>query len=134
MKDKVIKDNPDLKDDEELITEVMDFVNNELVEKRKYLYDSDGMPLSFPGTKYKLRPDRVDEEGNILEAIEVAVPTAFSIGQFADNFVPLTDYNELARALSKFRRLVGPSNSGLRKFLSTTWGKKDYSLMEKIMQ
>lgn len=134
IKDTLIKQNPDLKDDEELIRNVMDFVNNEIAEKRKYLYDSDGLPLSFPGTKYRLRPQRLDEAGNILEAIEVAVPTAFSINQFADNFVPLTDYTELGKALASFRRLVGPSRSGLRKLLSTTWASKDYSLTEKILQ
>ena len=135
IKEKVLKDNPDLQDDEELLTEITDFINNELVEKRKYLYDADGLPLSFPGTKYKLRPQRVDEEGNILEAIEVAVPTAFSIGQFADNFVPLTDYQQLAKSLASFRRMVGPSRSELRKFLkSSTWGNKDYTLPEKILQ
>jgi len=134
IKDKVIKDNPDLKEDEELLSNIVEFVNNEIAEKRKYLYDSDGLPLSFPGTKYKARPQRLDAEGNILESIDVAVPTAFSIGQFADNFVPLTDFQELAKSLASFRRLVGPSRSGLRKFISTTWGSKDYSLTEKILQ
>ena len=134
IKEKILKDNPDLAEDADLVGNIVDFVNNEIAEQRKYLYDSDGLPLSFPGTKYKLRPQRLDEEGNILEAIEVAVPTAFSIGQFADNFVPLTDYQELAKSLASFRRLVGPSQSGLRKFLSTTWRNDDFSLTEKILQ
>ena len=123
---KVIKDNPNLEGEDELVKGVMDFVNNEIAEKRKYLYDSQGQPLSFPGTKFKFRPDRVDEEGNILEATEVAVPTAFSLSQFSDNFVPLIDYKELGRALSSFRRIVGPKDSGLRKLISGKWGKKDY--------
>ena len=131
---KVIKDNPDLQGEEDLVKGVMDFVNNEIAEKRKYLYDSDGQPLSFPGTKFKFRPDRVDEEGNILEATEIAVPTAFSIGQFSDNFVPLIDYKELGRSLTSFRRIVGPNRSGLRKLISTTWGQKDYKLTEKILE
>lgn len=131
---KVKQDNPDLADEDELVKGVMDFINNEIVEKRKYFYDEKGQPLSFPGTKFKYRPDRVDEQGNILEATEIAVPTAFSIGQFADNFTPLIDYKELGRSLASFRRIVGPKRSGLRSLVSTTWGKSDYKLTEKILQ
>ena len=130
---KVVKDNPDLEGEEEIVNGVMDFINKEIAESRKYLYDSDGQPLAFPGTKFKFRPDRVDAEGNILEATEIAVPTAFSIHQFADNFVPLIDYQEIGRALSKFRRMVGPNTTGLRRFLSAKWGKQDYTLTQKIL-
>ena len=55
------------------------------------------------------------------------------MSQFSDNFVPLIDYKELGRALSSFRRIVGPKDSGLRKLISGKWGKKDYSLTEKIL-
>ena len=133
IKAKVIKDNPDLQDEGELVDSVMDFINNEISEKRKYLYDSEGQPLAFPGSKFKFRPDRVDAEGNILEATEVALPTAFSMSQFADNFVPLIDYQEVGRALSSFRRMVGPNTTGLRRLLSGKWGNQDYTLTQKIL-
>ena len=133
IKAKVIKDNPDLQDESELVDGVMDFINNEISEKRKYLYDSEGQPLAFPGSKFKFRPDRVDAEGNILEATEVALPTAFSMSQFADNFVPLIDYQEVGRALSSFRRMVGPNTTGLRRLLSGKWGNQDYTLTQKIL-
>ena len=134
IQNKVIKDNPDLQGEEDMVNAVIDFVNNEISEKRKYFYDKDGKPVAFPGTKYKYVPQSVDEAGEIVEGINVAVPTAFSMGQFADNFTPLIDYRELGRALNTFRRLVGPKTGKLRKLVSTTWSDPNRDLGEKILQ
>ena len=134
IQNKVIKDNPDLQGEEDMVNAVIDFVNNEISEKRKYFYDKDGKPVAFPGTKYKYVPQSVDEAGEIVEGINVAVPTAFSMGQFADNFTPLIDYRELGRALNTFRRLVGPKAGKLRKLVSTTWSDPNRDLGEKILQ
>tara|TARA_B100001939_G_scaffold69670_1_gene58108 strand:- start:4644 stop:10661 length:6018 start_codon:yes stop_codon:yes gene_type:complete len=135
IQNKVIKDNPDLQGEEDMVNAVIDFVNNEISEKRKYFYDKDGKPVAFPGTKYKYVPQSVDETGEIIEGINVAVPTAFSMGQFADNFTPLIDYRELGRALNSFRRLIGPSNSRFnKKIVKEVWSDPNRDLGEKILQ
>ena len=132
---KVIADNPELQGEDQLVSEVMKFFNNEISEKRKYFYDEDGLPQAFPGTKYRYKPQEVNAEtGEIITAKTEAVPTAFSMGQFADNFTPLVDYKELSRSLASFRRIVGPKNSGLKKIISTTWSDPSRGIGERILQ
>tara|TARA_R100000781_G_scaffold115019_1_gene88520 strand:+ start:360 stop:6386 length:6027 start_codon:yes stop_codon:yes gene_type:complete len=131
---RVIADNPDLEDESKLVNEVMTFFNKEIDEQRKYFYDQDGKALAFPGTKFKYTPQRVDELGNITEDITVAVPSAFSMGQFTENFVPLIDYKELSRSLASFRRMVGPSRTKLNKMIATTWSDPTRPIGEKILQ
>jgi len=129
----IIKENPDLVGDEKLIDEVFTFVNNEIAEKRKYMYDSDGKALAFPGTKFDdITQQVVDDE--IISSSRIAVPTAFSLGQFTENFVPLVDYKELGTAFSDFRRLVGPSDSKLNKYISKTWNDPNRGTTEKIIE
>ena len=132
IKKAIIKDNPQLAGEEDLINEVMSYMHNEISEMRKYLYDADGQPLAFPGTKTKIVEPVYDEFDELISAKTIAVPTAFSINQMTENFVPLMDYKELGKALSSFRRFV-PSGTELSAFLkSGKWGNKDYNVLEKV--
>ncbi len=129
----VVKNNPDLAEDPDALEEmirVSKVVSNTL-ETKKYFYDADGVALSFPGTKIEYLADAVQKADGTFQSKTVAAPTALTMSQFAEHFVPLIDYQQLAKAGKRFNRLVGPSGSRLK---SVMWHDPKASAFSKINQ
>tara|TARA_R110002012_G_scaffold32100_1_gene95331 strand:+ start:5743 stop:11913 length:6171 start_codon:yes stop_codon:yes gene_type:complete len=119
---KSIKDsNPDLVDEDEIFDYITKVFQDESRE-RMYFYGEKGIPMQFPGTKVNTS-SFVDEAGNIIDEVNEAVPTAFSLREMAEHYAVLPDYEDLLRSTQMFRRVVGPKGSRMREAFSkaTTW-------------
>jgi hypothetical protein len=135
------KENPDISDvDAEILTEVVNVQASTHQATRKYYYDKDGYAMAFPGTKWeKITKETIEqavEAGRDADTIlheYHALPTPLGIGQFAEHFIPLMDYQELAKAAASHRRLVGRDQTKLRMLVSDVWNKPDVSLTKKIL-
>ena len=116
MEDSIQKSNPDLTDEDELFDYIAKVFQDESRE-RMYFYGEKGIPMQFPGSKINTS-SITDADGNIISQINEAVPTAFSLREMAEHYAVLPDYEDLLRATSTFRRVVGPKGSRMREVFS----------------
>jgi len=107
----IIKKNPDLKEEEIFLKEVMTFLADESIDIKKYFVSETGQPLAFPGTKFRTY---VDKKG---KTVYEATPTAQMLSEFAENYISLIDYQELEKAFPAIRKIIGKKGSKLRDYL-----------------
>lgn len=121
MTKSIKESNPDLVDEDELFDYIAKVFQDESRE-RMYFYGEKGIPMQFPGTKINTSTF-TDADGNIINELNEAVPTAFSLREMAEHYAVLPDYQDLLRATSTFRRVVGPKGSRMREAFSegVTW-------------
>ena len=130
-------ESPEGAEDAKRILEAHKRLSSTIQENKKYFYDEDGYPIIFPGTKFKYPSV---ETTPIAQAAgretprfqQIAEPTALVMSQFADNFVALMDYTQLATAGNKYRKLVPKEAKGLNKALYG-WNSEKESLTKKIV-
>ena len=116
MTKSIQKSNPDLVDEDEIFDYITKVFQDESRE-RMYFYGEKGIPMQFPGTKVNTSTF-TDAAGNIIDEINEAVPTAFSLREMAEHYAVLPDYEDLLRATSTFKRVVGPKGSRMREVFS----------------
>jgi len=120
----IIRKNPDLKEEEVFLKEVMSFLADESTDIKKYFASETGQPLAFPGTKFRTY---VDKEG---KTVYEATPTAQMLSEFAENYVALVDYQELEKAFPALRKIVGKKGSALREYLE----KDTVDITDRVMR